>query len=75
MSDQRAELGIDGNCGFALLGENIQDGEAIARVRADPTGEEAMKGIRPVRLLLDKIVDAARPQPAEGCSSNEGVGQ
>jgi hypothetical protein len=28
MSDQRAELGIDGNCGFALLGENIQDGEA-----------------------------------------------
>lgn len=24
----RAELGIDGNCGFALLGQNIQDGEA-----------------------------------------------
>lgn len=24
----RAELGIDGNCGFALLGENIQEGEA-----------------------------------------------
>lgn len=25
---QRAELGIDGNCGFALLGRNIQEGEA-----------------------------------------------
>jgi hypothetical protein len=23
----RAELGIDGNCGFALLGPNIQEGE------------------------------------------------
>src|ERR1017187_4496114 len=25
---ERAELGVDGNAGFALLGENIQDGEA-----------------------------------------------
>lgn len=25
---ERAELGIDGNCGFARLGENIQEGEA-----------------------------------------------
>lgn len=25
---ERAELGIDGNCGFALLGANIQEGEA-----------------------------------------------
>lgn len=25
---ERAELGIDGNCGFALLGENLQEGEA-----------------------------------------------
>lgn len=25
---ERAELGVDGNCGFALLGENIQEGEA-----------------------------------------------
>jgi hypothetical protein len=24
----RAELGVDGNCGFALLGEDIQVGEA-----------------------------------------------
>ena len=25
---ERAELGIDGNCSFALLGENLQEGEA-----------------------------------------------
>lgn len=25
---ERAELGVDGNAGFALLGENIQEGEA-----------------------------------------------
>jgi len=25
--DTRVELGIDGDCGFALLGENIQEGE------------------------------------------------
>lgn len=28
MTIERAELGIDGNCGFALLGENLQEGEA-----------------------------------------------
>jgi hypothetical protein len=25
---ERAELGVDGNCGFALLGEDIQSGKA-----------------------------------------------
>jgi hypothetical protein len=25
---ERAEIGIDGNCGFALLGPNLQEGEA-----------------------------------------------
>ena len=28
MSDERAGLGIDGNCGFALLGADLQEGEA-----------------------------------------------
>lgn len=28
MSIERAELGVDGNCGFALLGDNLQEGEA-----------------------------------------------
>ena len=25
---ERAEIGVDGNCGFALLGEDLQQGEA-----------------------------------------------
>jgi hypothetical protein len=25
---ERAQLGVDGNCGFALLGPNLQEGEA-----------------------------------------------
>lgn len=28
MSNERASIGIDGNCGYALLGDNIQEGEA-----------------------------------------------
>lgn len=27
-SVERAVIGVDGNCGFALLGENLQEGEA-----------------------------------------------
>ncbi len=51
---QRAELGIDGNCGYALLGVSIQEGEAefveipFAKPDADssfmrPKGAEAAK--------------------------------
>ena len=51
---QRAELGIDGNCGFALIGANIQEGEAefveipSANVDANssfvrPKGDDAAK--------------------------------
>ena len=46
---ERAELGIDGNCGFALLGENIQEGEAeFEEIRAtkenpDPRSVGAQK--------------------------------
>lgn len=53
---ERAQLGIDGNCGFALLGENLQEGEsefveiepvtvppAIAHTRHEQfTGQERM---------------------------------
>ncbi len=27
-TNQTAELGIDGNCGFALIGQSLQEGEA-----------------------------------------------
>ena len=44
---QRAELGIDGSCGFALIGENIQEGEAefveIPSAKQDAKGDEAAK--------------------------------
>lgn len=47
MAIERAELGIDGNCGFALLGENIQEGEAEfeeirgTELNPDPNSEGA----------------------------------
>ena len=36
----RAQLGVDGNCGFALLGPDIQEGEAEF-VEIAPTREAA----------------------------------
>lgn len=39
MKNQTAMLGVDGNCGFALLGPNIQEGEAeFIEVKA-PAGD------------------------------------
>jgi hypothetical protein len=55
---QRAELGIDGNCGFALLGPNIQEGEAefveipkVMPVKAEwPYYEETMARERGAKM-------------------------
>lgn len=37
---KRAVLGVDGNCGFALLGDDLQSGEAefVEIVSGDPVG-------------------------------------
>lgn len=49
MTIERAELGVDGKCGFALLGPNIQEGEAeFEEIRAtelnpDPNSDGAKK--------------------------------
>jgi hypothetical protein len=49
MAIERAELGVDGNCGFALLGANIQEGEAEfeeirgTELNPDPTSAGAAK--------------------------------
>lgn len=46
---KRAELGVDGNCGFALVGPNIQEGECeFEEIRAtelnpDPNSTGAKK--------------------------------
>ncbi len=37
--DRRAELGVDGNCGYALLGEDIQTGECEFVEVKPPTKE------------------------------------
>jgi hypothetical protein len=38
--EERAELGIDGNAGYALFGANLQEGEAVFVEVADPPGLE-----------------------------------
>lgn len=65
---ERAELGIDGNCGFALLGENIQEGEAefveITPVVVEPyyanTRHEQFTGERHNQLSLSAKLRAAK---------------
>jgi len=38
---ERAVIGIDGNCGFTLLGENLQEGEAEFVEVPGPDGERS----------------------------------
>lgn len=54
MSIERAELGVDGNCGFALLGENLQEGEAE---------------FEEIALPLSDSQDPKRYHSAEWCSA------
>ena len=59
----RAELGVDGNCGFALVGENLQEGEAeFEEIRAtelnpDPNSDGAKKQAinRAYQRLKDRL--------------------
>lgn len=57
----RAELGIDGNCGYALLGANLQEGEAEFVEIADPentSGDEykiaCKKALQALRQRLNR---------------------
>lgn len=58
---ERAQLGVDGNCGFALLGENLQEGEAefeqfIGDVRTSEGTRQAKLAInRAFRRLKARI--------------------
>lgn len=47
---ERAELGMDGNCGFALLGHNIQEGEV------------EFEEVRPTKSYPDPTSDGAKKQ-------------
>ena len=58
----RAELGVDGNCGFAMLGENIQSGEAeFVEINYDakfPVGDHLMRShceITAARAAFEKL--------------------
>ena len=52
----RAVLGIDGNCGFALLGENLQEGEAEFEPVV-PIGDELNSSaeLRACRIALTRL--------------------
>lgn len=57
--NEKAELGIDGNCGFALLGENLQEGEAEFFEVPEPKGVDeqcyaAKKALYKLRERLNK---------------------
>jgi hypothetical protein len=57
---QRAELGVDGNCGFALLGENIQEGEAefveVVQMKDEPLhAAEARAAAKAYRALKSRL--------------------
>lgn len=48
----RAELGVDGNCGFALLGANIQEGEAEFEEFAGDV--RTSEGTRQAKLAINR---------------------
>ena len=62
---KRALLGIDGNCGFALLGDDIQSGEAefVEIIPVDPYGDElpsaaaCRAATKAYRRLMDRLPD------------------
>ncbi len=66
--NERAQLGIDGNCGFALLGPDIQEGEAefveIEPVTVPPsiagTRHEKFTGEHQSRMELAAKLRAAK---------------
>lgn len=41
----RVRLGVDGNCGFALLGKNLQEGEAEFEVFEENSRECILRAI------------------------------
>ena len=52
MTIERAQLGIDGNAGFALLGDNIQEGEAEFE---EFSGDlKAPEGYRQAKLAINR---------------------
>ena len=60
---ERAELGVDGNCGFALLGENIQEGEAeFEEVHQHSDETLASAQARACRIALSRLRKRLAPR-------------
>lgn len=58
--NNRAELGVDGNAGYALLGENLQEGEAefveVVQYKDEPLHvAEARAASTAYRRLKDRL--------------------
>lgn len=49
---ERAELGVDGNCGFALVGPNLQEGEAEFEEFAEDV--KTSEGARQAKLAINR---------------------
>ena len=48
---ERAELGIDGNAGFALLGDDLQSGEAeFVEIALPPGSQQRPEPLSPQRM-------------------------
>lgn len=54
MTIERAELGIDGNCGFALLGRDLQEGEAEFEEIRGSNPDWSAEGIRQAKLAINR---------------------
>jgi hypothetical protein len=54
---ERAQLGVDGNCGFALLGADLQEGEAeFEEFTGDVrTSEGAQNAVRAARRAFNRL--------------------
>ena len=53
----RAELGIDGNCGYALLGPDLQQGEAEFWEIKQPNTNETLAQCFACRIALQRLRD------------------
>ena len=51
---ERAELGVDGNAGFALLGGDLQMGEAEFETIATPEPLRSAEGVRQAKLAINR---------------------
>ena len=57
MNERRIEIGLDGNCGFALLGDDIQVGECeFVEIELESSGiPELDRELRAAKCALQRL--------------------